>query len=280
MAEVVGATAALMPTDRTRALEANLVAVTGRTDRQRLVRRGYASYARYWAETLRMPTLGPDVLTRGLRVSGYDHIRTARSRGMGPILVLPHLGGWEWAAAYLGRVAEVPVTAVVERLKPADLFDWFTALRSSYGVNVVPLGPAAFGALADAVACGHVVCLLADRDLSGGGVEVRFFGQSVTMPAGPALLARRTGAPIHPTAVYFAASDGQSPLLGHHCVIESAVTPADTGRLRADVAATTQRIAHRLEALIEAAPEQWHVLEPLLTAEADDTGVDDAGVGG
>ena len=49
----------------------------------------------------------------------------------------------------------------------------------------------------------HVVCLVCDRDIQGRGVEVDFFGEPTTMPAGPATMAYRTGAPILPTAVYF-----------------------------------------------------------------------------
>jgi phosphatidylinositol dimannoside acyltransferase len=47
------------------------------------------------------------------------------------------------------------------------------------------------------------VCLLCDRDIPRNGVEVEFFGERTTMPAGPVTIAMRTGAPILPTAVYF-----------------------------------------------------------------------------
>lgn len=265
-AELIGSLVARRPTVRRRALESNLRAVlpdVEEAELRRRVRLGYASYARYWAETLRMPALDAATLESGLRVSGYEHITTARDQGFGPILALPHLGGWEWAAAYLGRVAKVPVSAVVERLEPVDLFDWFTDLRSSYGVSVIPLGSSALSDLIAAIRERHVVCLLSDRDIAGGGVEVQFFGRSTTMPAGPALLARRTGAPLHPAAVYFATTGGQSRYTGHHCVIAGRVPVTDTGSLRADVRATTQAMADQLERLVERAPEQWHVMEPI-----------------
>jgi KDO2-lipid IV(A) lauroyltransferase len=34
------------------------------------------------------------------------------------------------------------------------------------------------------------------------------------------------------------------------------------GRLREDIARITQTLAHELELLIRAAPEQWHLLQP------------------
>jgi KDO2-lipid IV(A) lauroyltransferase len=266
MAELVGSAMARRRSEPIRQLDANLAAVRPLDEAasRRRLRRAYASYARYWAETLKMPDLSAETIAAGMRVTGYHHIETAREAGSGPILVLPHLGGWEWAAAYLGRVTHVPVTAVVERLHPDDLFEWFMDLRSSYGVTVVPLGPDALGALVRAVRNRDVVCLLSDRDIAGGGVEVRFFGRSTTMPVGPALLARRTGAPIHPAAVYFE-SERDGSRIGHHCVIDHPIEVAVSGSLRADVAVTTQRIAEALERLIERAPEQWHVLEPIFS---------------
>ncbi len=265
-AEVVGFAVGMGRSSKVEALAENLSVVRPELDQQgleALVKAGLASYARYWAETLRMPHLDADTLERGLRVSGYEHIRAARARGVGPILALPHLGGWEWAAAYLGRVAEVPVSAVVERLRPDDLFEWFTELRSSYGVHVIPADGSAFAALTEAVRQRHVVCLLSDRDLAGGGIEVEFFGRSTTLPAGPAMLARRTGAPLHPCAVFFANTDGQAPHLGHHCVIGDPIPIDPAAKLKPELARVTQELARRLERLIDKAPEQWHVLEPL-----------------
>ncbi|MEZ5379830.1 MAG: phosphatidylinositol mannoside acyltransferase [Acidimicrobiales bacterium] len=266
VAEVIGFGVGARRSPKARALAANLAVVRPELDEpaiDELVRAAMASYARYWAETLRMPDLPAATLERGLRVTGYEHIRSARANGQGPILALPHLGGWEWAAAYLGRVAEIPVSAVVERLQPDDLFEWFTELRSSYGVQVIPADGSAFAALTEAVRQRHVVCLLSDRDLAGGGIEVDFFGRSTTLPAGPAMLARRTGAPLHPCAVYFAVSDEQDQRLGHHCVIGDRIDVDPSARLKPELARVTQRIATELERLIDRAPDQWHVLEPL-----------------
>lgn len=243
------------------ALEANLRHVrpdASDDELKTLTRQSFASYGRYWVETLRLPWLSPEAIDEGFGVEGYEHIQRARRDGHGPIMVLPHLGGWEWAAAWLGRVAEIPVTAVVEPLEPADVFEWFRDLRSSYGIDVVPLGPHAFGPVVSAVKARNVVCLLADRDLTGGGVEVDFFGGRTTMPVGPALVARRTGAPLLPTAVYF---DGDRRL----CRIRPPVPVERSGSLRSDIATTTQRLATELEILIDAAPEQWHVLQPVFS---------------
>jgi KDO2-lipid IV(A) lauroyltransferase len=219
-------------------------------------RRGFGSYARYWAESFRMPALSARTVDRGFSVIGYEHIEHSLDAGIGPILVLPHLGGWEWAAAWLNRVKGEHVAAVVERLEPADVFDWFVELRAAYGIEVIPVGSDAMSRLVRSVRAKRIVCLLSDRDLSGNGIEVDFFGERTTLPAGPALLAKRTGAPLLPTAVYFRGRGG------HFARVEGPIR-ADPGlKLRDDLVRITQELAVALEDLISRAPDQWHLLGP------------------
>lgn len=230
---------------------------------ERAVRHVFDSYARYWAESFRLPGTGCDELEAGLRTEGYDRVVAALDGGNGCILAMPHLGGWEWAAFWLTRCKGMPVTAVVEPVEPPELARWFVGLREKLGMEVVPLGPEAGPIVARALKRNRVLALLCDRDVAGGGVEVEFFGERTTLPAGPATLALRTGAPLLPAAVYF---EGD-----HHFGL--ARPPLDTtrrGKLRDDVARVTQDLAHELEALIRRAPEQWHLLQPNWPRDRDD----------
>lgn len=225
------------------------------SERARQVDRTFASYARYWAESFRLPSLSPAQVDARFSMDGYGHIVDAREDGRGAIIALPHLGGWEWAAFWLTAVEHVPVTAVVEALEPQELFEWFADYRRDLGMTVVALGPDAAQACVRALRRREVLCLLSDRDIGGGGVEVELFGERTTLPAGPATLALRTGAPILPTAIYF---DGA----GHRAVVEAPLDTTRQGNLRADVARITQDLAVRLEGLIARAPEQWHLMSP------------------
>ena len=221
-----------------------------------LVDETFESYARYYEESFRLPGTSAADLDAGFRADGFEHLDAAMANGNGAIMAMPHLGGWEWSGFWVTQVKGYPVTAVVEELEPRDLFDWFVELRRSFGFDVVALGPGAGAATARALKANHVLALLCDRDLSGTGPEVEFFGERTTLPGGPATLALRTGAPILPTAVYFDGPDRRRGLVG---------PPLDTtrqGKLRDDVQRVTQAIAHALEELIERAPEQWHLLQP------------------
>jgi KDO2-lipid IV(A) lauroyltransferase len=102
----------------------------------------------------------------------------------------------------------------------------------------------------------ELVGLVCDRDLARTGIEVEFFNERTTLPAGPATLALRTGAALLPTAVYFAGP-------GHRGLVRPPIPVERHGKgLRDDVTRITQLVAYALEDLIRVAPQQWHLLQP------------------
>ena len=224
---------------------------------RRAVQEAFDSYAHYWVESFRLPNLSAATVERGFDVDGYENIVDGLEAGNGVILVLPHLGGWEWAGRWIAEQGH-QITVVVEQIDPPELFDWFVELRQALGMNVVALGSSAGTTVMKALRDNHVVCLLADRDLQGGGPPVRFFGEMTTLPAGPATLGLRTEAPILPTAVYFTGR-----VDGHHAWVRPPLPVERTGeRLRDDVHRITQLLADDLEILIRKAPSQWHMFQP------------------
>jgi KDO2-lipid IV(A) lauroyltransferase len=255
----IGTAVASLAGERRRIVERNLRRALGPElhgrELRRTVNEVYRSYARYYIESFRLPGTPTDVVADRFTVEGFEQIPKSVESGIGPILALPHLGGWEWAAFWLALVPKLRVTAVAEALDPPELFDWFTGLRQSLGMNVVPLGPSAGSEVVRALRDRHVVCLLSDRFLAGAAVEVEFFGERTLLPAGPATLAIRTGAPLMPTAVYFRGND-------HHAIVRPAIPIERQGSFRVDVARVTQALASELELLIRRAPEQWHLLQP------------------
>jgi len=222
---------------------------------KRFSRRALDNYAQYWAESAKLPSIAPETIARRFCISeGRHHLDDAMVRGRGLVVALPHVGSWEWGGAYLSQIG-MSMTAVAEALEPPALFEWFRAKREAIGIHIEPLDEHAGTVLLQKLRDGGVVGLLCDRDIQGNGVEVEFFGERVTMPAGPATLALRTGATIVTAACY------AGPGLDHHAVILAPIPAQREGRLREDVQRVTQLIARDLEGLIQRAPEQWHVLE-------------------
>jgi len=230
---------------------------------RRRVKQVFRSYGRYYADVVRLPAVTDEELADGLRVDGYEHLDAALRTGCGTILVMPHVGSWEWAACWMARIKRHDITGVVERLQPADLFEWYERFRREIGMHTVPLGPDAVPTLVRALRQGHVVALLSDRDIRGNGVEVEFFGETTTLPAGAAALALTTGAQVLPAAAYEAGL-GQRRL-----VIEAPLPVERRAALRDDIHRVTGSIAMALERLIRAAPSQWHLLQPNWPSDRD-----------
>jgi len=214
----------------------------------------FDSYGRYWAELFRLHEETPEAIEAAMSVEGLDHLDNALALGRGVILALPHLGGWDFGGAWMAVRGYRPV-AVAEVLEPVEMYEWFVEVRERLGMEIVAADAEAGPALVRALKAGRVVGLVSDRDILGSGVEVEFFGERTTLPAGPAMLALRTGAALIPAAIYFTPG-------GHHSVISPPLEVERHGRLRDDVARVTQVLAGELEALIRRAPDQWHLLQP------------------
>lgn len=222
-----------------------------------LVRAGLRSYARYWCEAFRLPSMDHEHLqaTLGEHIEGLDHLDKALAQGKGAIVALPHSGNWDMAGVFLvghsGRF-----TTVVERLRPDSLYRRFVAYRESLGFEILPLTGGVepvFEVLTRRLRDNNVVCLVADRDLTPAGVHVEFFGEQAKMPAGPARLARRTGAALLPVGCWF--TEGGWGFRVH--------PPVDV----TDVTGTTQAVADAFAADITEHPEDWHMLQRLWPAD-------------
>jgi KDO2-lipid IV(A) lauroyltransferase len=221
----------------------------------RAVNATFASYGRYWLEVFRLPRQDLLALDDGRFVlEGGDHVDKALAEGRGVVIGCPHLGNWDLGAAWFAARGYQPTT-VVEPIEPPALFDWFCSYRRALGMGIVPLGPDAGSVLLKKLREGLMVGLVCDRDLAGNGIEVEFFGERTTLPAGPATLALRAGAPLLTGANFF---EGDA----HRCIIRPPLDTSRQGTIKEDIARITQALATDFEVLIRRAPDQWHMLQP------------------
>jgi lauroyl/myristoyl acyltransferase len=241
-------------------LEANLARVLGPSagpDRVReLSRRAMRSYLRYWCEVFRLPRWSATDVERCTAPHDEHILFDAIAAGRGLIAVLPHMGNWDQAGAWIvGRGASF--TTVAERLRPESLFDRFVAYRESLGMEVLPLTGGAvstFSTLAARLRAGGFICLLGDRDLTASGIEVDFFGEPARFPGGPAALALATGAALMPATLWY---EGDQMHIRMHPLIEP---PAGVDR-RSGTAAMTREVAAVFQEAIARHPEDWHMLQ-------------------
>ncbi|WP_028568697.1 phosphatidylinositol mannoside acyltransferase [Salinispora tropica] len=243
-------------------LRANLRRVVGpevsEAELDGLVRAGLRSYARYWMETFRLPTLSRAELLARFRLDREETLAADVAAGRGAIVALPHSGNWDMAGAWVAAMGW-PIATVAERLKPEGIYQRFLAFRRGLGMEILPTHGGerpAFDVLVDRVNAGYVVPLLADRDLSARGVTVDFFGAQTRMPPGPALLALRTGAPLYVASLWYepdvACATIEAPL---------DLPGPEQGPLDVRVRLLAQRVADGLAAGIARHPQDWHMLQ-------------------
>ncbi len=221
-----------------------------------LTARGLRSYARYWQEAFRLPTLSSERLVAGTEVVGLEHLQKGRDSGRGLVMVLPHSGNWDAAGVWFIDWLAGPFMTVAERLKPESLYRRFLDDRESLGFRVVPLTGGARPStevLRDWLGESGVTCLLVDRNLGTGGVPVDFFGRTATMPGGGAVLAAQTGAALIPTVCQFTAR-------GWRLIFTPEIPVDGPGRLKDRVSEAMQSVADAFADGIAQQPEDWHML--------------------
>ena len=230
-----------------------------------LVRDALRSYARYWCEMFRLRAEDAPLVraTMDEHMTGTAPFFEALDAGRGVVFAVPHSGNWDaaglWVVETLRDLGREPAfTTVVQRLRPESVYRRFVGFREALGFEVVAAedGAAAHRALSRRLRAGGVVCLVADRDLTGSGVDVSFFGEPARFPTGPARLALLTGAVLMPAYPHFTPDGWTAP-------IAEPVPVAD----RAAVAKATQAVADAFARLIAAAPADWHALQPIWTAD-------------
>lgn len=210
------------------------------------------SYMRYWCDTFRFPDWNSERIEQTVSVTNEHLLLDAIAAKRGVIVALPHAGNWDHAGAYFCRKG-VRLVTVAERLKPEKLFLKFLSYRQSMGMEVLPLDGRVLDTLADRLREGALVALVADRDLSRSGINVDFFGAPARMPAGPALLALRTQAPLITAFVSYTDA-------GVHIDFKSVMLPS-LGSEKEMVQEIVQMTAKHFEAGIAQFPQDWHMLQ-------------------
>ena len=214
--------------------------------------RAMRSYMRYWCDTFRFPDWSRQRVQQTVTVENEHLLMDAIAAKTGVIVSLPHAGNWDHAGAYFCAKG-VNLVTVAERLKPEKLFLKFLQYRQDMGMEVLPLDGRVLGTLAQRLRQGALVALVADRDLSRSGIDVNFFGGPARMPAGPALLAVKTEAPLITAFVSYTDN-------GIHIVFRNVPLPT-TGTQEEKVAQIVQMTATQFEDGIKQHPEDWHMLQ-------------------
>jgi KDO2-lipid IV(A) lauroyltransferase len=187
-----------------------------------------------------------------LKVLGMENLEEARAHKKGVLAVSCHMGSYEVASAIWSANLS-PVSFFAEELEPRALFEWYRETRARLGISVLTLDLGGIRKVLQALRDQEIVITAIDRDITGTGHVMPFFGRPARIPLGPAAIALRLGTPLLPVCVYRLPDDSYvaeaTPLL----------MPQDTGHPKADEIRATQLVLRQIEVFIQQRPEQWHV---------------------
>lgn len=219
----------------------------------KLTKDGMRSYLRYWFDTFRLNKWSKSRIIETTFVVRENLLRDPIETKKGCIIALPHAGNWDHAAAYFCSTG-IPLTAVVEKLKPEAIFKKFLAYRQSIGIEAISHKEKTIPILMDRLNQGKLIALVADRDMSRNGIEVNFLDGIAKMPAGPAILAIKTGSPL--VTAYIRYLDK-----GIEITFDQTIRLPVTGTEEEQVKTVTQSMADNFAKRIKDSPVDWHMLQ-------------------
>ena len=224
-----------------------------------LTKEGMRSYLRYWFDTFRLNKWSKSRIIETTFVVRENLLRDPIETKKGCIIALPHAGNWDHAAAYFCSTG-IPITAVVERLKPEAIFKKFLAYRQSIGIEAISHREKTIPILMERLNQGKLVALVADRDMSRNGIEVNFLGGIAKMPAGPAILAIKSGSPL--VTAYIRYLDE-----GIEITFDETIQLPISGSEEEQIRIVTQSMADNFAKRIQDSPVDWHMLQRIWVDE-------------
>jgi len=220
---------------------------------------GMRSYLRYWFDTFRLNKWSKSRIIETTFVVRENLLRDPIATKQGCIIALPHAGNWDHAAAYFCSTG-ITLTAVVEKLKPEAIFQKFLAYRQSIGIEAISHKEKTIPILMERLNQGKLIALVADRDMSRNGIEVNFLGGIAKMPAGPAILALKTGAPLVTAYIRYLEK-------GIEITFDETIKLPVLGSEEEQIKIVTQSMADNFAQRIKDSPVDWHMLQRIWVDE-------------
>jgi KDO2-lipid IV(A) lauroyltransferase len=229
------------------------------SDLDQLTKAGMRSYLRYWIDTFRLNKWSKERIVSTTSVVNEELLRDPIASKKGCLVVLPHAGNWDHAAAYFCSTG-INLTTVAEKLKPEQIFLKFLDYRQSIGIEVLHTEEKVLPVLLDRLQSGKLVALVADRDLSKNGISVNFFDGVAKMPSGPARLILDSNSAFISAFITYSAT-------GINIEFKNIGPIPTEGSVEERVAKLTQLMADNFAAGIKSSPVDWHMLQRIWTDE-------------
>lgn len=212
----------------------------------------FRNHAKAYANLMQLPRQHVETMGPRLKIDGLQHLEEARAIGKGVLVVSAHMGSYEEAAA-IWSATQAPVSLFAEELEPRALFEWYRDTRARLGISVLTLDHGGIRKVLQALREQEIVITAIDRDVTGTGYLMPFFGKLAPIPLGPAAIALRLGTPLLPVCLF------RKPDDTFGVEIAPLVVARAKGNVRADQVRVTQELLRYIEDFIRRHPADWHV---------------------
>ena len=212
----------------------------------------FRNHAKAYADLMMLPRTRVAAMRPLLKVRGMENLEAARALGKGVLAVSCHMGAYEVVSA-IWSATLAPVSFFAEELEPRALFEWYRGTRARLGISVLPINLGGMRKVTQALHDQEMVVTAIDRDITGTGHMMPFFGRPAPIPLGTAAIALRIGTPLLPVCVYRLPDDSYMAEAAPMVVAHS------TGDREADEIRVTQELLRHIEGFIRSHPEHWHL---------------------
>ena len=250
-------------------LRSNMARLTGTEPSADELRDAVRSHIRNYAEQLMLGSRRGAPLLEGVSFEGFEALAQASADGP-VVLALGHSGSWDRAGAWVCAHGRTIVT-VAEKVEPPSLFERFVALREGLGMEIIGVakGESVFSALIERVRGRSVIVpLLADRDISGSGIEVDLGTRRALVAAGPAALATKLDRPLFAACITYENETPTGADVRVRCVGPISADGWERPGLNR-VEALTQAWVDEFAAMMASKPQDWHMMQRVFVEDLD-----------
>lgn len=237
-------------------VESNLSRVIGnnpvqlhKTSRELFI--NYGTYLADWAKLSSMDT--SKAVSFLSKIEGEDTFRKMHANGKGIIILTAHLGNWELGGLVFTN-SGIPFNVITAKDEVEAIAQARTKVRALHSMKTITIedGSFFFVDIVNALNRNELVAMLVDRYEKKNGVLVDFFGEKTYFPQGPVLLARVTGASVHPALTVL------GPDKKYRTVLSSPIQMEWSEDRDKDIRVNVAKIAHAFEQYIRLYPSQWY----------------------
>ncbi|MCX5706746.1 MAG: lysophospholipid acyltransferase family protein [Candidatus Omnitrophica bacterium] len=211
----------------------------------------FRNFSKYLVDFFCFEKINAEYVKNNVKLTNMHYLKEAAENGKGTILLTAHLGNWELGGKVIS-IQGFPFVTVALPHKSKIVNDFFNTQRGGEGITILPLGKAAKGCLR-ALRQNQTLCLVGDRDFTGKGRMVDFFGQPTIFPEGPAALSLQTGAAIIPGFMLRHKDDS------FELIFERPIEYTLSGNTVNELKEITNKYKNVFEDYIRRYPEQWYM---------------------